>query len=58
MALDLAVIGLITLFAYAGYHSGAVRQLSHGIGLAAAWLLAKPTAALLGPAVAARMGWP
>jgi membrane protein required for colicin V production len=58
MALDLLILGLIALFAFAGYHSGAVRQLSHWIGLAAAYVLAKPAAAFLGPALAAHMGWP
>ncbi|MFA6093403.1 MAG: CvpA family protein [Elusimicrobiota bacterium] len=58
MTLDLLILGLIALFAFAGYHSGAVRQLSLWIGLAAAYLLAKPTSALLSPAVAARMEWP
>lgn len=58
MILDLAVLALIGLFAVAGYSSGAVRQISHAIGLVVAYLFSKPAAALLGPAWAARMNWP
>ena len=58
MILDLAVIALIGLFAVAGYSSGAVRQISHAIGMIAAYLFSKPAAALLGPALAARLNWP
>ena len=58
MTLDLSILGLIALFALAGYRSGAVRQLSLGIGLAASYLLTPSAAALLGPALASRMEWP
>ncbi|HAM36758.1 MAG TPA: hypothetical protein DEB40_00500 [Elusimicrobia bacterium] len=58
MTLDLLILGLIALFAFAGYHSGAVRQLSLVIGLAAAYAFTKPAAARLGPALAGRMEWP
>jgi uncharacterized membrane protein required for colicin V production len=58
MILDLAVLALIGLFAVGGYSSGAVRQISHAIGLIAAYLFSKPAAILLGPVLAARMNWP
>ena len=58
MILDLAVLALIGLCAIAGYSSGAVRQISHAIGMIAAYLFSKPAAALLGPALAARLNWP
>lgn len=58
MILDLAVLALIGLSAVTGYSSGAVRQISHAIGLATAYFFAKPAAAYLGPVLAARMNWP
>ncbi len=58
MAIDLWMLALLVLFTLAGHSSGAVRQISHWIGLAAAFLFAKPAATLLSPTVAARMNWP
>lgn len=58
MHIDLAVISLIVLSGFFGYHSGATRQLAHWIGLGAAILLAKPTALLATPLVASAMQWP
>ena len=57
MPLDLGFLSLIAAFAIAGYYSGAVKQLAHWIGLGAALLSTKPAAAMMGPAVAAQMGW-
>ncbi|MBI3550084.1 MAG: CvpA family protein [Elusimicrobia bacterium] len=58
MVLDLMVLLALALFTLAGYRSGAVRQLSHWIGLGAACFLTKPAAALLAPLAAERLGWP
>lgn len=58
MSLDLSILAALGLFGALGYHTGAIHQLSHWIGIAAAFLFAKPLAAVLAPVVAARMGWP
>lgn len=58
MGLDLWILAALGLFGALGYRSGAIQQLSHWIGIAAAILFAKPLAAALAPIVAARMGWP
>jgi len=58
MNIDLWIIAAAALFAGIGYYTGAIQQLSHWIGLAAAYFCAKPLADALSPAVAARMGWP
>lgn len=58
MTLDLWILAAMALFAALGYQSGAIQQLSHWIGLAAAYLCAKPLAAALAPVLAERMGWP
>lgn len=49
MTLDLVALGVTGAFAAWGYHAGAVRQLAHVIGLAAAFFLSKPAAAALSP---------
>jgi len=58
MTLDLSILAALGLFGALGYHTGAIHQLSHLIGIAAALLFAKPLAAALAPVLAARMGWP
>ncbi|MBI2789561.1 MAG: CvpA family protein [Elusimicrobia bacterium] len=58
MGLDLWILAAMGLFGALGYRTGAIHQLSHWIGIAAALLFAKPLAAALAPVVAARMGWP
>src|SRR5581483_3368213 len=58
MQIDLAVIAVVLVSALLGYRSGAVRQLSHWIGIATALVLTKPAAALVAPAVSNLMGWP
>jgi uncharacterized membrane protein required for colicin V production len=58
MSLDLSILAALGLFGALGFHTGAIHQLSHWIGIAAAFLFAKPLAAALAPAAAARMGWP
>lgn len=58
MSLDLWILAAMGLFGALGYRSGAIQQLSHWIGIAAALLFAKPLAAALAPVLAARMGWP
>lgn len=56
--LDLGILAALGLFAAIGYYTGAIQQLSHWIGIAAAFLCAKPVAAALAPVLAERMGWP
>ncbi len=58
MNLDLWILTALVLFAALGYRSGAIGQLSVLAGMAAGYLCAKPLAAALAPAVAARGGWP
>jgi uncharacterized membrane protein required for colicin V production len=58
MSLDLWVLAALGAFAAIGYYTGAIQQLSHWIGMAAAYLCARPLSAALAPALAARMGWP
>lgn len=58
MTLDLSILAAAGLFGALGYRSGAIQQLSHWIGIAAALLFAKPLAAALAPELGARMGWP
>lgn len=58
MNIDLCILAAAALFAGIGYYTGAIQQLSHWIGLAAAYFCAKPLAAAAAPALAARMGWP
>lgn len=58
MSLDLWILAALGLFAAIGFYTGAIAQFSHWIGMAAAYLCAKPLAAALAPALAARMGWP
>ena len=57
MNIDLLILAALGLFAALGYRSGAIQQLSHWIGLAAAFLCAKPLAAAAAPLLAERMGW-
>ncbi|MEK7232488.1 MAG: CvpA family protein [Elusimicrobiota bacterium] len=57
MTLDLCSLALIGIFALGGYFSGAVRQISHWIGLAAAYLFVRPAAAILEPVATACLGW-
>ncbi len=57
MNFDLGVLALALLCAATGYRSGAVRQVSSWLGLAAAYFCARPlTAAWAGPA-ASSLGW-
>lgn len=56
MKLDLWLLGVVGLFGLMGAFSGALRQVAQWAGLAAAYLLAKPLAAALGPALAPRLG--
>ncbi|MEQ1918968.1 MAG: CvpA family protein [Elusimicrobiota bacterium] len=58
MTLDLWIVAALGLFAAIGYYTGAIQQLSHLIGIVAAFLCAKPLAAALAPVLAERMGWP
>jgi uncharacterized membrane protein required for colicin V production len=58
MNIDLAILAALGLFAAIGFYTGAIQQFSHWIGMAAAYLCAKPLAAVLAPVLAERMGWP
>jgi uncharacterized membrane protein required for colicin V production len=58
MNLDLWILAALGLFALIGFYTGAIQQVSHWIGIVAAYFFAKPLAALLAPAIAGRMGWP
>lgn len=58
MTLDLWILTALGLFAAIGFYTGAIQQLSHWIGIVAAYFCAKPIAALLAPVLAGRMGWP
>lgn len=58
MTLDLWILAALGIFALIGFFTGAIQQFSHWIGIVAAYLCAKPVAALLAPALAKRMGWP
>ncbi len=58
MTLDLWILAALGIFAAIGFFTGAIQQFSHWIGLVAAYLCAKPIAALLAPALAKSMGWP
>ncbi|HBA61519.1 MAG TPA: hypothetical protein DCZ92_12030 [Elusimicrobia bacterium] len=58
MNLDLWLLAALGLFAAIGFYTGAIQQFSHWIGIVAAYLCAKPIAALLAPALAQRTGWP
>lgn len=58
MTLDLWLLGALVLFGLLGLFSGAIKQLSQWIGLAAAYLFAKPLAAALAPLAAERLGIP
>jgi len=56
MIFDLWLAGVVGLFGVLGAFSGALRQVSQWIGLIAAYLLAKPIGAALGPFLAPRLG--
>lgn len=58
MTLDHWILAALGLFGAIGYYTGAIHQISHWIGMIAAYLCAKPLAAALAPDLAARMGWP
>ncbi|MDE2489841.1 MAG: CvpA family protein, partial [Elusimicrobia bacterium] len=58
MSLDLWILAGLALFGALGFFTGAIRQISHWIGLAAAYFLSKPLAARAAPPLAAREGWP
>lgn len=58
MNIDLWILAAVGVFGAIGYYTGAIQQVSHWIGIVAAYFCAKPLAALLAPALAARMGWP
>jgi len=58
MNLDLWILAALGLFAAIGFYTGAIQQVSHWIGIVAAYFCAKPIAALLAPVIAERMGWP
>ncbi|HNW44165.1 MAG TPA: CvpA family protein [Elusimicrobiales bacterium] len=58
MNLDLWILAAVGIFAVIGFFTGAIQQFSHWIGIAAAYFCAQPLAALVAPALAARMGWP
>lgn len=58
MTLDHCILAALGLFAAIGFYTGAIQQFSHWIGIVAAYLCAKPVAALLAPGLAGRMGWP
>lgn len=57
MTLDLWLLAALGSFAAIGFYTGAIQQLSHWIGIIAAYFCAKPIAALLAPVIAGRMGW-
>ncbi len=57
MTLDQWILAALALFAAIGFYTGAISQFSHWIGMAAAYLCAKPLAAALAPVLAERMGW-
>lgn len=58
MKIDLSILAFVGLVTLHGYRLGAVRQVSHAIGLVAAYLGAQPAAAYWGPTLAARLAWP
>lgn len=58
MNLDLALLALTALLGALGAYTGAIKQLSQWIGLAAAYLLGKPLAAALAPLLAPRLPLP
>ncbi len=58
MTLDLWILAALAASAAHGAWTGAIRQISHWIGLIAACLAAKPLAATLAPQAAARLHWP
>lgn len=58
MSLDLSILAVLAVFAAVGYFTGAIQQISHLIGIAAAVFCSKPAAAALAPLVAERMHWP
>ena len=58
MTLDLGVLAALALLAVVGFFSGAIRQISHWIGMLLAFVLAKPIGMAIGPFAAAKMGWP
>lgn len=58
MNLDLALLALVALLGALGAYTGAIKQLSQWIGLAAAYLLGKPLAAALAPLLAPRLPLP
>jgi uncharacterized membrane protein required for colicin V production len=58
MNIDLWILAALGVFGAIGFYTGAIQQVSHWVGIAAAYFCAKPLAALLAPALAARMGWP
>ena len=58
MPIDLALLGVVALFGLLGFLSGAIRQLSHWVGLAIAYFACRPLAAQLTPWLASRLGFP
>ncbi len=58
MAIDLGLLALVLVFGALGAFSGAIKQLGNWIGLAAAYLLARPLAALAAPALAVKFSLP
>lgn len=58
MSLDLVVLALLGFFALSGYHSGALRQVSHAAGLICGWFASGPAAGFLTPLLAPRLGLP
>ena len=57
MSLDGWIFAALVLFAARGFHTGAIAQVAHVIGLVAAYVLAKPAAAVLAPLAAPALGW-
>ncbi len=58
MKIDLALAVVVAFFGILGIVSGAISQLAHLAGLVVGFLVARPVAALAGPAVAQKFGYP
>jgi uncharacterized membrane protein required for colicin V production len=56
MKFDLLLVGVVALFGFFGFHSGAINQLRHWVGLILAALADRPLAARLTPYAAPQIG--
>jgi uncharacterized membrane protein required for colicin V production len=56
MTIDLILAGLVLVYGFFGLQSGAIRQLTHWLGLLVAYALARPAAARATPYAAADLG--